>query len=94
MGLLGGDGRNGRGSAGWALRSRLEPIRAAAKSIRKYLWGILNAIVLAATNAKAEGLISKIKVINRRACGYRNRERPETAIDFHLGGLDLYPEGV
>ena len=79
---------------GWALRSRLEPIRAAAKSIRKYLWGILNAIVLEATNAKAEGMNSKIQMIKRRACGFRNRERFKTAIYFHLGGLDLYPRGI
>jgi transposase len=79
---------------GWALRSRIEPIRAAAKSIRKYLWGILNAIVLGATNARAEGMNSKIQMIKRRACGYRNRERFKMAIYFHLGGLDLYPKGI
>jgi transposase len=66
----------------------------AAKSIRKYLWGILNAIVLEATNAKAEGMNSKIQMVKRRACGFRNRERFKTAIYFHLRGLDLYPRGI
>lgn len=56
----------------------------------KYLWGILNAIVSGATNARAEGLNSRIQAIKRRACGYRNRERFRHAIYFHLGGLDLY----
>lgn len=75
----------------WALRSRLQPIRAVAQTIRKYLWGIVNAIVHRATNAKTEGMNFKIQQIKRRACGFRNRERFRNAIYFHLGGLDLYP---
>lgn len=78
----------------WALRCRLEPIRRVAETLRKYLWGILNAIILRATNALAEGMNSKIQTIKRRACGYRNRQRFRNAIYFHLGGLDLYPEGT
>lgn len=75
----------------WALRCRLTPMRKAAESIRKYLWGILNAITLGLTNARAEGLNARIQQIKRMACGYRNRERFRNAIYFHLGGLDLYP---
>ena len=75
----------------WALRSRLQPIRAAAQTIRKYLWGIVNAIVHRAINAKTEGTNFKIQQIKRRACGFRNRERFRNAIYFHLGGLDLHP---
>jgi transposase len=76
---------------GWALRCRLTPVRKAAESVRKYLWGILNAITHKANNALAEGMNSRIQELKRRACGYRNRERFRTAIYFHLGGLDLYP---
>ena len=76
----------------WAARCRLLPMQAVAQTIRKYLWGILNAIVSGATNARAEGLNSRIQAIKRRACGYRNRERFRHTIYFHLGGLDLYPE--
>ncbi len=43
------------------------------------------------TNAVAEGLNSKIMVIKRRVCGYRNPEHFKTAIYFFCGGLDLYP---
>ena len=78
----------------WALRSRLQPIRAAAQTIRKYLWGIVNAIVHRATNAKTEGMNFKIQQIKRSACGFRNRERFRNAIYFHLSGLDLYPRGL
>ena len=75
----------------WALRSRLEPMRYVAKTIREQLWGIVNAIVLRVTNARAESLNAKIQWIKNQACGYRNRARFKAAILFHLGGLDLYP---
>jgi len=76
---------------GWALRSRLEPMRKVARTIREHLWGIVNAIVLHVTNAGAESINAKIQWIKRQACGFRSRERFRNAIYFHLGGLDLYP---
>ena len=38
-----------------------------------------------------EELKQRIQELERRACGYRNRDRFRNAIYFHLGGLDLYP---
>lgn len=76
---------------GWAQRSRLEPIRKVAATIKSHLWGIINAIVLKRTNAAAESMNSRIQRVKARACGFRNRQRFRTAIMFHLGGLDLYP---
>lgn len=78
----------------WAVRSRLEPIKEVAKTIKEHLWGILNAIVLKVSNGPAEGLNSRIKMIKVRSRGFRNKERFANAIYFHLGGLDLYPEGI
>lgn len=78
----------------WAVRSRLDPIKEVAKTIKEHLWGILNAIVLNVSNGPAEGLNSKIKMIKVRSRGFRNKERFANAIYFHLGGLDLYPKGV
>ena len=75
----------------WAMRCRLEPMRRVARMVRDQLWGILNAIVLGVTNAKAEGLNAKIQWIKDTACGFRNRERFRNAIYFHCGKLDLYP---
>ena len=75
----------------WAMRSRLEPMKRVARMVRRHLDGILNAIVLGATNAAAESVNAKIQRIKRRACGFRNRERFRNAIYFHLGGLDLRP---
>jgi transposase len=78
----------------WALSSRLEPMRHAARAIRDRLWGIVNAIVLKVTNAAAESINAKIQWIKSQACGFRNRERFRQAIYFHCGGLDLYPRPV
>jgi len=77
---------------GWAIRSRLEPIKKVARTVKSHLVGILNAVVSGVTNATAEGGInSAIQRIKYNARGYRNRDNFRVAIYFHLGGLDLYP---
>lgn len=76
---------------GWAMRCRLEPMRKAARTVRDHLWGIINAVVLRATNAASESTNARIQRIKKLACGFRNNERFKTAIYFHLGGLSLYP---
>ncbi len=78
----------------WAIRSRLEPIKKVAKIIKEHLWGILNAIILKASNGASESINSRIKMIKIRSRGFRNKSRYKNAIYFHLGGLNLYPEGV
>ena len=59
--------------------------------LRTHFWGILNAVVLRATDAHLEAVNPKIQALKKRACGYRNRKRFRNAILFHSGGLDLYP---
>ena len=78
----------------WAMRCRLEPVKAAARTIKRHLWGILNAMALKVSNGPAESLNSRIKTIKVRSRGFRNQSRLAHAIYFHLGGLDLYPESV
>jgi len=77
-----------------AMRSKLEPIKKVASTLKKHLWGILNAIALKVNNGKSEGINLKIQKLKSQACGYRNRERFRNMIYFHLGGLSLYPAGV
>lgn len=79
---------------GWAIRSRLEPVKRVARTIRAHLWGILNAIVLQANNGGAESLNGRIQLVKARSRGFRNRQRFRNAIYFHLGDLDLYPAAV
>lgn len=86
--------RNWKSLLSWMSRCRLEPIVRVGRMVRKYLWGILNAIVHKATNASAESINAVIQRIKARACGFRNRERFRTAILFHKGGLSLLPSGA
>lgn len=78
----------------WAMRCRLEPVKDAARMVKSHLWGILNAVVLGVSNGPAESLNSRIKMIKVKSRGYRNKERFINDIYFHLGGLDLYPQGA
>jgi len=71
-----------------------KPVRRVARMVMKHLRGIVNAIVLKADNGHAESVNGRIRMPRIRSRGHRCRERPRTAIHFHLGGLDLYPEGV
>jgi transposase len=74
-----------------ALESELTPIKRTASMILNHLQGIIVAILLKATNAKAEAMNNKIQHIKKIAYGFRNRKRFKNSILFHLGGLDLYP---
>lgn len=85
---------------GWARRAwndviadgaarSIPSIQRVAKTLRRHLWGIINAIAHNRTNAKAESTNSRIKVARARACGYGNLTRFRTAIYCHCGKLDL-----
>jgi transposase len=62
--------------------------------VRRHLDGIVNAVMLGATNAAEESTNARIQGIKAMRCGYRNPERFRNAILFHLGGLDLFPRPV
>lgn len=76
---------------GWAVRSRLPAMKRAARTLNRYLYGILRYIRHPYTNARTEGINSKIQLLKHRARGYRNRDNFRMAILFHCGGLDLSP---
>ncbi|MGB7596876.1 MAG: transposase, partial [Gallionella sp.] len=78
----------------WATHSRLQPMIDAAKLIARHLPNVLTYFKHRITNAVAEGLNSKIATVQKRACGFRNRDHFKIAIYFHCGGLDLYPAQV
>ena len=79
---------------GWARRSRLEPIRKAAQTVKDHLDNILTYLKFPITNAVAEGVNSKIQWVKYTARGFRNLGNFKTAILFHCGGLQLYPPGT
>jgi transposase len=78
----------------WISLSRIPEMKKVGKTVRKYFWGILNAIRLQATNGIVEATNSCIQRIKRMACGFRNRERYRTAVLFHLGNLNMDPSTI
>jgi len=75
----------------WATHSRLQPIRDAAKTIKRHIDNIMTYFQHRFTNAISESINSKIQKIKQKACGFRNIEHFKIAIFFHCGGLKLYP---
>ena len=78
----------------WISHCRIPEMIKVGLTIRKYLWGILNAIRLKATNGMLEAKNNGIQRIKRMACGFRNRDRFRTAILFRLRKLDLFPSTI
>jgi transposase len=76
---------------GWISRSRLKPMIKVGNMVKRYFWGILNAIRLKVNNSMLEAKNARIQQIKKVACGFRNWERFKNAILFHLVGLDLMP---
>ena len=62
--------------------------------IKRHWDGVIDAVLANVTNARSEATNAKIQWIKRFGYGYRNRERFRNAIYFHLGGLDLYTDGL
>ena len=76
----------------WAMHSRLEPIKKAAKTVKAHIDNIVTYARHRITNALGEAINGKIEKVKRMACGFRNRAHYRTAIYFHCGGLDLFPQ--
>ncbi len=74
---------------GRAKRSKLEPIKRAADTLKRHLANILTYFTHRITNATAEGLNSLIQAIKSNARGFRN-----FAILFQLGKLDRKPSST
>ena len=52
---------------------------------------IMNYFIHSSTSARAEGINSKIALIEKMAYGFRNKEHLKTAIYFRCGNVQLYP---
>ena len=77
---------------GWAARARLAPVLGVARMIKRHLPNVLTYFRHRITNAMSEGIASKIQALKKGANGFRNRDNFKTAIYFHCGDLDLYPD--
>lgn len=75
----------------WALRSRLEPFRKVAKTIRRHLEGILAYVQTGFSNGATEGLNGKIRTITRRSFGFHRPASLIALIYLCCSGLTLGP---
>lgn len=76
---------------GWVSRSRLKPVIAVAKMLKRHLENLLTYLKHHITNAVTEGLNSKIQSVKAAARGFPNFKNYRTRILFFCGKLDLYP---
>ncbi|MGH3504614.1 MAG: ISL3 family transposase [Nocardioidaceae bacterium] len=70
----------------WASRSKLTPFVELARSIRARRGDIANALTFTLTNARLESMNTKIRLIIRRAYGFRSVEALKAMIQLCLAG--------
>ena len=73
----------------WADRSRLEPIKVFAKTIKTNFDGVINYFYTRLTSGLVEGINSRIQEIKRRARGFRNTDNYIAMVYLVAGGLDI-----
>src|SRR6266699_1858122 len=76
---------------GWAVRSRLAPMKEVAGTLKRRFANIITYLKHRITNATSESINAKIQWVKYTARGFRNKQNFINAIYFHCGGLDLAP---
>src|SRR6201984_2369768 len=74
-----------------ARRSRLEPLKKVAKSLKNHLNTLPNYFIHPITNAVTEGLNNRIQEIKANARGFRSFDNYRTRILFFCGKLNFFP---
>jgi transposase len=74
---------------GWAKRSRLEPMKAVARTMEKHRDGILAWLDSKISNGLIEGINSLVQAAKAKARGYRSRETLKAVTYLIAGKLDL-----
>jgi len=76
----------------WATHSRLQPVIAAARTIKRYWQGVVGYLEARVSNGMIEGLNSKIKTAMKRAYGFKHVAYLRTIIYLVAGRLSFsYP---
>ena len=73
----------------WAVRSRLEPVKIFAKTVKSHFSGILRYFTSRLTSGAIEGINSRIQEVKRRARGFRNINNFIAMIYLETAALDL-----
>jgi transposase len=76
---------------GWALRSRLPPFQKLARTVWGHIDGIIAYIRTRFSNGLCEGMNSKVRVITKRAYGFRSASSLIAMIHLCCTGLLLTP---
>jgi transposase len=75
----------------WASRSKLRPFIRLARTLRRYRAGILAAIELGLTNARLEGLHSKVRLLSHRSFGFHSAAPLVALVYLCCGGITIHP---
>ncbi len=75
----------------WASRSKLRPFVKLARTIRRHRDGILAAIRLGLSNARLEGLNSRVRLISHRSFGFHGAAPLIALIYLCCGGVTVGP---
>ena len=76
---------------GWAARSRLEPFRKAAATVKSHIEGIVDYVRTRWTTAISEGLNGKIRTITRRSYGFHDVTALIALIFLCCSGIHIAP---
>jgi transposase len=75
----------------WATRSRLPPFRRVARTIKKYIEGIVAYCATGLNSGRSEGLNGKIRTITRRSFGFHSASSLIALITLCCGRIALSP---
>jgi len=75
----------------WARRSRLEPFKRVAATIREHADGILAYVRSGLSNGRTEGLNGKARTITRRSFGFHSAHGLIALLKLCCSGIHLYP---
>ena len=76
---------------GWAERSRLEPFKKLAGTIKAHLEGIVAYVQTKLSNGRTEGMNGKIRTITRRSFGFHSASSLIGLIFLCCSGISLLP---
>ena len=76
---------------GLAQRSRLEPFKKLARTVKEHFEGILGYIPLRLNNGRTEGMNGKIRTITRRSYGFHSASNLIALIFLCCSGISLLP---
>lgn len=75
----------------WARRSRLDPFKRTAATIRQHAEGILAYVTSGLSNGRTEGLNGKTRTLTRRAYGFHSAHGLIALIKLCCAGIHLEP---